>query len=173
MAKDAFVLAGENQYLEVVPSFADKAFSVSFWFRYRGGDNPGGIRLLTWGSSSIDIALPMRKLLLHWETEGVAKGVGPFGPEIAPGEWHLLCLAVDGSKASLFLDGRLRQSALAAVRGPSSSETPMRIGSTPGLRPRQAFHGEMTRVTFHDGALGAPQCLRVFEDKTTLPCDMP
>lgn len=167
----AFAVEGPEQYLRGMPPSLGEAFSLSFWFRYRGGDQPGGIRLLTWGAFSVDIALPARELLLRWRAGDLEKGAGSFGPEMAPGDWHHLCLAVDGAAATLFLDGRQRHRNLASVLPVGEDNALLYLGGAPGLKPWQSFYGEIARVTFHDGALDAARCMRLLDERTALPGD--
>ena len=90
---------------------------------------------------------------------------------MAPGDWHHLCLAVDGAAATLFLDGRQRHRNLASVLPVGEDNALLYLGGAPGLKPWQSFYGEIARVTFHDGALDAARCMRLLDERTALPGD--
>ena len=127
--------------------------TVMAWFRYRGSGNR---RIWQFGANRNSANVDSSHRLVGYyngTTLGLFTGV-------AANVWHLAAVSYDGTNGHVYLDNRVRLSAVASVYGGAEQ---LLIGSTTGA-PNQIFDGQISDVRIYNRALPPTEVKDVYLD---------
>jgi hypothetical protein len=150
----------------------DQAFTLMFWFR---AEEQSGWQFLAfcWRDSGLDICINQFQAGQVAAQLGLGPGRGEtFGKDwnntvanFHPiGEWHHLAFAFDGTRASLFRDGRLASETPWTIYKPSDS--PLLLGADDRQIGVNSFKGQIQDVALFRRGLTALEIGAIYQAET-------